>query len=248
MTISAKTRKILWGRSGNRCAICNRLLVIESTKIDKEAVVGDECHIVSPEDNGPRHDPLFPQIKLDSIDNLILLCKIHHKMIDDQSTTYSTDVLRMIKRNHEIMVTEKLSDDQKVKPVRIRRIKENIPKHLVRISTGNNLVDILSGTYALSIDNDELASENEARLIGGFLQELYDYMDMLTDMEPADRVQAVYDLSNSIKEIESMGFLVFGGKEIQLLEGGNNEPSNWPVGIISVLRKNNESIIKIDLQ
>ena len=47
MAINDKTRKVLWGRSGNRCAICRRELVLDATTVDDVSVVGEECHIVS---------------------------------------------------------------------------------------------------------------------------------------------------------------------------------------------------------
>ena len=56
---------------------------------DDESVVGDECHIVSGKPNGPRYGPTFPVDELDSFSNLILLCRVHHKMIDDQSETFT---------------------------------------------------------------------------------------------------------------------------------------------------------------
>lgn len=84
MPISDKTRKILWGRSGNRCAFCRTCLVAEKTELDRESVVGDECHIHSPSPNGPRHEPTLSVEDFDTIDNLLLLCRVHHKMVDDQ--------------------------------------------------------------------------------------------------------------------------------------------------------------------
>ena len=84
MAISNKTRKILWGRSGNRCAICKNEIVVDATAQDDESVVADECHIISSQTNGPRHDLSYPSEKLDSYENVILLCRTHHKMIDDQ--------------------------------------------------------------------------------------------------------------------------------------------------------------------
>ncbi len=100
--MSDKTRKVLWGRSGNRCAICKNELVIDATTQDNESVVADECHIVSSRPNGPRHDPSFPSEKIDSYDNLMLLCRTHHKMVDDQAATFTTDILRQMKANHEV--------------------------------------------------------------------------------------------------------------------------------------------------
>ena len=97
MPISDKTRKILWGRSGNKCAICRHSLVVDATGTDDESVIGDECHIVSGKSLGPRHDPQFPADRLNEPENLILLCRVHHKMVDDQYETYSTDVLQGIR-------------------------------------------------------------------------------------------------------------------------------------------------------
>ena len=158
MTISDKTRKLLWGRSGNRCAFCKQELIVSATDKDSEAVVGDECHIISAQLNGPRYDPSYLKEKLDSYENLLLLCRVHHKMIDDQSTTFTVDILRQLKINHEIMISEKLSDQKKLKPVRLRRIKKNIPDYLVRLTTGKQLLDLISGSYAFSMDHDELTS------------------------------------------------------------------------------------------
>ena len=65
MAISDKTRKVLWGRSANRCAICRQELVVDATAYDNESVVGEECHIVSAQINGPRYDPTFLKQALD---------------------------------------------------------------------------------------------------------------------------------------------------------------------------------------
>jgi hypothetical protein len=245
MTISDKTRKLLWGRSGNRCAICKQELIVSATDKDSEAVVGDECHIISAQLDGPRHDPDFPKEKLDSYENLMLLCRVHHKMIDDQATTFTTDILRQLKSNHEIMISEKLSDQKKPKPVRLRRIKKNIPDYLVRVTTGKQLVDLIAGAYAISIDHDEPNSQDEVDLIGGFLQNVSDYMDILDfASEPGERVESAFHLTELIKDVEEKGFFVFGARELQLLEGGIDDvPSNWPVAIVHVLRNDNKAII-----
>ena len=123
MAITDKTRKILWGRSGNRCAICRQKLVVDETELDAESVVGDECHIISGAPNGPRHDPSFPAEEIDEISNLLLLCRVHHKMVDDQYETYAAELLRSIRSNHEKWVESKLKDKEEIPPVRIRRLK-----------------------------------------------------------------------------------------------------------------------------
>lgn len=54
MTITLKTHKMLWGRSGNRCAFpeCRKILVEDETETDNESIIGDEAHIVAKEENG----------------------------------------------------------------------------------------------------------------------------------------------------------------------------------------------------
>ena len=55
------------------------------TSTDDESIVrGRVPRIVSERHNGPRFDPNFPVDQIDGYDNLLLLCKTHHKMIDDQ--------------------------------------------------------------------------------------------------------------------------------------------------------------------
>lgn len=100
MSITDRTRKLLWGRSGNRCANCKRELVMEATELDDDAVVGDECHIIAQEPGGARYDPGFPADLVDNYDNLILLCKACHKLVDDQPGTYTVEHLHDLKQRH----------------------------------------------------------------------------------------------------------------------------------------------------
>jgi hypothetical protein len=81
---------------------------MDATPQDDESVVGDECHIVSREPNGPRYDPGFPLEDIDSYQNLILLCKVHHKMVDDQAETFTASILRQLRGNHEAWVSRAL--------------------------------------------------------------------------------------------------------------------------------------------
>jgi hypothetical protein len=111
MAINDRTRKLLWGGSAFRCAICRTELVVDATPSDSdnESIVGDECHIISGQANGPRYDPSFPQAKIDSYSNVIILCKVCHKMVDDQPETYTRDYLLQIKKDHEQWVRDTLS-------------------------------------------------------------------------------------------------------------------------------------------
>lgn len=108
MAISDRTRKLLWGQSGNRCARCFRVLSVDETELDDPSIVGEECHIISGR-RGPRADANFPADNIDEYGNLILLCRIDHKTVDDQERAFGASVLRAMKAAHERKVARALA-------------------------------------------------------------------------------------------------------------------------------------------
>lgn len=111
MAITLKTHKMLWGRAANRCAICRMELVIDATETDDESVVGEACHIVAEREDGPRGDFSLPAGQRDTFANLILLCNVHHKQIDDQVGVFTVERLRDLKTEHESWVKAALQFD-----------------------------------------------------------------------------------------------------------------------------------------
>ena len=117
MSISLKTHKILWAPSGGKCAICKNELVIDPSNLnDDPSIVGDEAHIIARSETFTRGDvdSLQPEDR-DHYSNLILLCKIHHKQIDDQPAEYTVEKLRNIKAKHEAEVKQHWTDEDRKK-------------------------------------------------------------------------------------------------------------------------------------
>jgi hypothetical protein len=246
MSISDKTRKILWARSGNRCALCRRELVVDATIADSESVVADECHIVSGKALGPRYDSAFPSERLDEVDNLVLFCRVHHKMVDDQLETYTVDILRQLKANHEKWVSCSLTEEKPLQPVKIRRVKANIPAHLVRLSTGRDVLRVVEGGLGFSFDHDEPQSDAEVEILGSFLQEAQDWGDLSAELEAGDRVKVSFRFSTLLGDLDRAGFWVFGEQELRQAEGGVGPPSSFPISILRVIRSTNPEIIRLD--
>lgn len=241
MGILNKTRKILWAQSGNRCALCRQELVLSGTVTDDQSVVGDECHIVSREVNGPRHDSTYPKEKIDTIDNLILLCRVHHKQVDDQVETFTADILRQMKANHEKWVSEKLGQHE-AKSVRIRRIKGNIPSLAGHLGSIAEVLNLVLGSYGGYFNHDEPRSVEEAEMVGGFLQDLRDLIDLWSDMEPVEQVKATYSLGEALKQLQDAGFMVFGARENQVFEGVSPQET-WPMLHLVVVHRDNPGIL-----
>ena len=100
---------MLWGHSGNKCAICKTNLAEDITETDDYSIIGEEAHIVAREEDGPRgKSPLTPEQR-DKYANLILLCLKHHKIIDDHEDQYPVDKLHEIKMEHVDWVNASLN-------------------------------------------------------------------------------------------------------------------------------------------
>ena len=236
MAITDKTRKLLWGRSGNRCAICKCELVMERVKSDGESVVGDECHIVAKEVDGPRgHEPV--DVSADHYDNLILLCKVHHKLVDDQPNHYTASSLHRVKREHEHWVRSSLtvvSEDESGGAHGVLLLK--------RLSGGKELTGVIAGALAFEFDHDELQTQQEADMVGAFLQECQDWGDIWPEMEAGARVQAGFSMNNEIAALEEAGSAVFGAQASRKVSFAG-KADTWPVAVIRVLRADNPGIV-----
>lgn len=97
--LTQRTIKLLFSYSRNRCAYppCTSPLV----QVDPDVVIGDVCHIKAESKAGPRYDPKQTPQERSSFENLILLCKNHHQMIDAVPDTYTVNVLSDMKAAHE---------------------------------------------------------------------------------------------------------------------------------------------------
>ncbi len=100
-----KEIKILWGRSGNRCAICK----LELTPDGDKETLGEMAHIIARSTDGPRGDSSLTSHERDKYKNLILLCPTHHAEIDKNFEDWSVEKLIEIKSKHEGWVSEQLN-------------------------------------------------------------------------------------------------------------------------------------------
>lgn len=113
MSINIKTHKMLWGRSGSICAFpdCKKELVMDETESDDPSVIGEEAHIVARKTDGPRGESDLTPEQRDKYNNLILLCSVHHKQIDDQPNHYTVDKITGFKKAHEDWIKSSLKID-----------------------------------------------------------------------------------------------------------------------------------------
>ncbi|HQO21140.1 MAG TPA: HNH endonuclease [Acidobacteriota bacterium] len=241
MTITDKTRKLLWAGSGKRCAFCKGSLVIEKTQLDQHAIVGEECHIISGSSDGPRFDPNFKE-SVDDISNLLLLCSVHHKMVDDQPNSYTPEKLRKIKNDHEKWVESKLKNGEPFKLPEVHLKRSEIPRSLKKINDCKELLGLVAKSDAFYHQYSDDLSKDEVELVGSFLQMVTDWGDFSRDMEPLERVRSEFEIKESFKELDRNGFLVFAALERQVLEKDNKIASDFYALHIAIVRRGDENI------
>ncbi|MFT3840763.1 MAG: HNH endonuclease [Myxococcaceae bacterium] len=102
-TVPAGIRLLLWGKAAGRCEYrgCNH-------RLGRDAVTGAEfnsayvAHIVADSADGPRGDPKLSEILKAEISNLMLLCDVHHRLIDIGDVAgHPVELLQQMKAEHE---------------------------------------------------------------------------------------------------------------------------------------------------
>lgn len=102
--IPSKVVNALWAKAAGRCQFrgCNKLLIGDLIASKRTGKFGYIAHIVADEAGGPRGDAVRSLLLAKNIDNLMLMCPIHHKAIDvDYLADYPEDVLLAMKAEHE---------------------------------------------------------------------------------------------------------------------------------------------------
>ena len=99
--------KLLYAKSGGRCALCKDLIV--SSKSDGAGFhVSEIAHIRGKGTKSLRHDPNMSRTDMDDISNLIILCSKCHTEIDKNDIDYSVEKLHRLKEEHEEWVRTQL--------------------------------------------------------------------------------------------------------------------------------------------
>src|SRR5882672_7118637 len=97
------TVRKLFALSRNRCAFpeCETDIVDRTTT----TILGEVCHIRAQNEGGPRFDPGQTSEERHSLANLVLMCGVHHKIIDAEEnlSVYSVERLLEIKAQHEAL-------------------------------------------------------------------------------------------------------------------------------------------------
>lgn len=119
--ISSPNRYILWGKAGGRCQYrgCNKPLFTDAlTKSEfNQAYI---AHIIADVPGGPRGDAIKSDLLKDDLTNLMLMCDVHHRLIDKNDVDgHPVELLVQMKKEHEERIE------------RVASINPNMQSHIV---------------------------------------------------------------------------------------------------------------------
>jgi len=93
----------LFALSGNQCAFpgCTNAVTGQVAPGEQPVTLAQRAHIVGVGRQGPRSKAVPLPDDIDAVENLLLLCGEHHRIVDNNPRIYSVEVLAKYKADHE---------------------------------------------------------------------------------------------------------------------------------------------------
>lgn len=241
MSISSATRKLLWSRAHNTCAMCKEPLTIDADSVELPGlIIGEEAHIVARSEQGPRGRE-GDRIDIDGYGNVILLCAEDHKRVDLQPSVYTAQFLQRMKSDHEAWAEKRFAGQPYVEPLQIVRTVDEDSVPFIGVTTGRDLWEFIDRTYSRYFSSVNGGATREAAdAADTLLDALNDWADVSEDIAAMGfaAVRDAHDvLQELIDEVAIHDLHVFGRRIMRTLTGGNGVPSPWPIVEILILRE-----------
>jgi hypothetical protein len=203
MAISSLTRNLLWERSGHRCVLCQKELAKSIHAFSGNRGFGYVCHIISEEQDEPRYEFLK---NYDVYDNLILLCSECRNEIDENWERYPATRLKTLRGVHEAEIRTAIADEKRQKQEKEERLRT-----LQRISSGEQLFDLIKNVMDFEFEPCEVALQEETNIISEFSQEFLYFVKQLHCGGGTGWQELLLTVINSkIAELEKRDFQLFG--------------------------------------
>lgn len=226
MAISARDRKRLWGKSGNRCAKCRLPLTHPGSGLAREAVVGEEAHIIGERSGAARYRPL-PAAERDAYENRILLCPTDHTIVDEQPELWTVEALIALKGAHEDTMTARTAD------TRGDGVRFEMPGavELRPVIGGRQLVDIVGPALAYVFDDDPVDTQVERDAAQALMGGAHDFGEIYSMLSHGERMQAGEDLGALIVQALEAELILYGALiDVEMTFQGTRD--RWPVAVL----------------
>jgi len=202
--IPVKDQLKLWVRAGARCEFrgCSEYLYRDDLTL-KEANYSDIAHIIAVSKSGPRGSDPLPSNQRNKSDNLMLLCKKHHKLVDseDHVDEYPVALLREFKKEHESRI-HRLTSLMTGYKTTVVRLRSRIRNHIVEVTPGE-IYEAISPRYP----EDDKGIEIDLSALPGTDSKSY----WKTGKEVIDHaIETLYAKGVNSKNIDHLSVFAFG--------------------------------------
>lgn len=200
-SIPQKEVKLLWGRSGSRCAKCQKDIIRETVE-DCDYLIGKMAHIEGENPGSARYNQNMTDKDRNKYENLILLCPNCHDIIDNDPDKYTIDKIKQIKKDHENWVRDSLRTH--MPNVSFAEL-EVIVKHLTSVSIPESGSSINVIPPEEKIKRNNLSTKVANLITMGMLQvkQVKDYLNKNPDIQFAERLKAGF--ANRYMELKNEG-------------------------------------------
>jgi hypothetical protein len=176
---------------------------------DSGSVIGEICHIKARNPNGARYDSTQTDEQRNAFENLILMCPIHHKVIDDDDESYTVERLKEIKLKHE---TQTSDESTKIREELEKLLEVHIRSIIDKDSCQNEIIEEekaeLNTVDAFILEEEKRRAKKEG--------EEFRYRWFATTIGCKDVTKAVKEIFNLIVERYSAKAETFLSRGIKL--------------------------------
>lgn len=170
---SEKILRFIYAKSGNQCAFpdCN-LPIYE----DNGVLTGECCHIEAYSKGGARYNDTTTEDEKNAESNLMMMCSRHHKIIDTDSSTYTTEILKQMKSIHEQQFsgTKRELDDKM-----LFALEQSMENYWHRLET----IDSNDKTYLKIKIDSESDIQTLLENIAGSFKQLEDFLSSMAESD-----------------------------------------------------------------
>ncbi|MEI7810664.1 MAG: hypothetical protein WCI41_03905 [bacterium] len=153
------------------CAVSNNICAFpccENKLITNDKFIGKICHIKAKSIGGKRYDPKQTEEERNGFENLILMCPIHHDVIDNDDISYTVERLLEIKKEHESFSAKPFNVNDSTASIILSTddsseqniINSNLVADNITISSKNNSKNIVENSDIKATKSHLHASDN----------------------------------------------------------------------------------------
>jgi hypothetical protein len=152
----------------------------------------------------------------------------HSPPLADRIAANSKDGVEAVAAGLIIVLRPDLLEESKTAAKTIRNLPE--------LRTGRQLFDLLADAHACQLYDDEVISEEEAEIIGGFKTSISEIGDFAEDLDHTEQLRWQLNLTKEIEQLNAGGWRIFGERRRRRIKDETGE-AELDMAVVAILRQ-----------